>query len=150
MAVIFNGVSLKLLNGTINLEADTFYAMLVTAIPSASAAIRSDVTATELAGGTYVRKDLVKAGTFPATFGSNGATADFNDVTWTDLYTTSAQTIAGIIIVKGTVAGSAAGDNLLCFLRDTTSPAYTTPTSSAGVPYTFAFNASGALTAQPV
>jgi len=150
VAIIFNTVTLKLLDGTIDLGTDSFYAMLLTAVPPATAAIRNDVTAMELTGGSYVRKDLVKVGTFPSTFGSNGAMVDFNDATWNDLYTASVQTIAGLVIVKGTVAGSTPGDHLLCFVKDTTLPAYTTPTSSSGVPYTFSFNANGVFTAQPV
>jgi hypothetical protein len=152
---VFNNTALRLTRSStngINPEADTFYGLLVTSTPNVTWSTRADVTG-EVTGGTYVRKDLVKNGTFPALSGANASLIRFTDPLWTALWATTTQ-VAGLVILKGTVGATSPTDFVVVFneIQDNNgAPApYINKTSSpTSENFTFFFAAGGSLIVQP-
>ena len=106
----FNNTANLLARGTLDLLADSFYIALVTSLPSSAVALRSDIVG-ECSGGNYVRKDLTKTNSSPFLYLGNSSAVTFTNPVWANLWTATATPIVGGIILRGTVAGSAAGDN---------------------------------------
>ena len=140
----FNLTANLIARGTIDLLADTFYMALVTSLPSAAVALRSDIVG-ECSGGSYVRKDLVKTNSSPFLYLGNSSAMTFVNPVWAALWTATATPIVGGIVLKGNVAGSGAGDIALGFVSLT--PTYNVPASPTPtpIPLTFVFNPSGAI-----
>lgn len=141
----FNRFANDIARVNVNLTSDALYIALVTALPSTSVSTRADLT-NEVAGGSYVRKDLVKTtGTNPAVYLSNSSSLRFDNTVWTALWTAVATPIVGGVIFKGTVGASASTDIALGFIELV--PAYTPPTSPSPSPATFTFvwNTAGAI-----
>ena len=141
----FNRFGNDIARGNVNLLSDSFYMALVTATPSASVSTLADIVS-EVSGGSYVRKNLVKSsGTNPNTYLSNASSLRFDNVVWSALWAAAATPIVGGIILKGTVAGSASTDIALGFVELV--PSYTPPTSPspAPPPFTLVFNTAGAI-----
>ena len=141
----FNRFANDIARVNVNLTADALYIALVTSLPSTSVSTRADLV-NEVAGGSYVRKDLVKTtGTNPTVYLSNSSSLRFGNTVWTALWAATAAPIIGGVIFKGTVAASAVGDIALGFVE--LIPAYTPPTSPSPAPSTFTFvwNTAGAI-----
>lgn len=140
----FNNTANLLARGTLDLLADTFYIALVTSLPSSAVALRSDIV-NECSGGNYVRKDLTKTNSSPFLYLGNSSAVTFSNPAWANLWTATATPIIGGIILKGTVAGSAAGDVAVGFIGLT--PTYNVPASPTPSPptFTFVFNPAGAI-----
>ena len=141
----FNRFANDIARVNVNLASDALYMALVTALPSTSVSTLADLVS-EVSGGSYVRKDLVKSsGTNPTTYLSNSSSLRFDNTVWTALWAATAAPIIGGVIFKGTVAGSASTDIALGFVELV--PAYTPPTSPSPAPATFTFvwNTAGAI-----
>ena len=146
--LVFNSVSLKLSNDTINLSSDTFYMELVTSVPAASSATRSNIASTTVptAGSSYVAKQLT--GKTVTTFGTGGSKLVFDDPIWTGLYANPQVTITGGIIIKGSTSAINPTDDLLCYLPILGGDHQ--PPLSVGSDLTLPFDPNGALTIEPV
>ena len=141
----FNRFANDIARVNVNLLADALYIALVTALPSTSVSTRADLLS-EVAGGSYVRKDIVKTtGTNPNVYLSNSSALRFDNTVWTALWAATAAPIVGGVLFKGSVAASASGDIALGFVE--LIPAYTPPTSPAPAPptFTFVWNTAGVI-----
>lgn len=112
-SVIYNSFKKELMDGSIDLDTDTFYVMLVsnTYTPNIdSHTRRADVTSYEVSGTGYVAGGAKITGLTVTQDNSGDAGVwDGADVAWNS----STITARGAIIYKST--GNAANDNLVCY-----------------------------------
>lgn len=117
MTMIFNPALFTILNNSFNINAGTFNLMLVTSAFTVSSTtrdfqFRTSVTANEVSGTGYTAGGsavtVAVANGVPTTL--NRTTVTFGSVSWPS----STITARGGIVYK--VVGSAATDNLLCYV----------------------------------
>lgn len=97
-------------------------------------------------GGSYVRKDLVKTPGDPSIFNTNGSKLGFASPQWVSLWASPAVTLGGLVILKGTVATSAAGDFVVGYYALPSD--YAVPTTLVGAPtLTFPFDSTRVISA---
>ena len=145
---LFNNTIQRIFSDTINLSTDTFYCLLTSAasVPAATGSTRADVVASELVGGNYVRKDLVKTPGDPSLFNTNGSKISFTNPQWIALWATPSVTLGGLVILKGTVSASAAGDFVVGYYALPSD--YAVPTTLTGAPtITFPFDSTRVISA---
>ena len=112
---VFNQAKLSVLDGTIDLSTDSFYAVLVTATPTSGVTQKAGLT--EATGGNYTPQDLTGQ-----SLALNSSTVELTFVNpiWNSLTTTSGA-ILGVVICKGTAGATAGTDEVLAFLEFTAS-----------------------------
>lgn len=132
--LIYNSYRVAQLNGTIDLDTNTFKVMLVTSAytPSAAHDFRDDIT-NEVIGAGYVTGGETLS---TPTVTLDGVTADWDavDVTWA----ASTITARGAVIYKN--VGTAATDNLIAYID------FGTDQISSSGNFTIQWNAGGILT----
>jgi hypothetical protein len=132
--LIYNSYRVAQLNGTIDLDTNTFKVMLVTSAytPDAAHDFRNDIT-NEVVGAGYVLGGETLS---TPTVTLDGVTADWDavDVTWA----ASTITARGAVIYKN--VGTAATDNLIAYID------FGTDQISSSGNFTIQWNAGGILT----
>jgi len=138
-SVMYNAGKVAIFNGAVDLDTDTFYAMLVTSSYTADVDnhdFRNDVT-NEVSGTGYTAggKEITNP-TVTQDDSNNRAVFDGDNLTWA----TSTITARGAVIYKRR-GGAASADELICYIDFGSDKA-----SNAG-PFTITWNSDGIFAA---
>jgi len=110
---VFNSAKIGILNATIDLDSDTFYACLVTSIPAATVTTRTGLA--EASGGTYAPQLL--SGTILNAPTTATVRWTFTNPSWTNLTTGTSTPLLGMVICKRVGSSLATSDPVIAFLE---------------------------------
>lgn len=143
MAVVPNATALRIADNTFDLASDTFYAHAVTTMPAASVNLVSGLALAS--GGNYAPVVLTNtSATRVSSYGTGGTKVDFDDPSWSGVYTTAATPFVGIAICKRVGGSPASTDPVL--VTNALNTSYTPATSSgSATDFLYTINSNGVL-----
>ena len=110
---VFTASRIGILNATIDLDSDTFYACLVTSTPASSTTARTGIA--EASGGTYAPQLLTGRTLDSPTTATVRWT--FTNPIWNNLTTATSTPVLGMVICKRNGGSFATSDPVVAFLE---------------------------------